>query len=444
MTIHKSDTQKKYGQFWTPRNIALEMARRALSFVPDAKYILDPASGSAIFSEALHNAGARNVVMRCYDIDKKWSDLTKKINNNLGFAGDSITADYLKATSLRDEFDLVIMNPPYIRQENVSMENKKTYYKYLEKELNTKINRRANLFVLFLLKGVLNLKPKGILCAIVYDALSHTSYGKDALRTLELYAEPLYCEKVKLPFKNVLVDAQIIIYRKRFTPLEVLETKKENTPKGFVTLEEILNIKRGTCFSRRDLFIAKPGDPFYDLAEPFFMKQFHLKGLVVVPDSKAYLVTELNRNKLLKWFKTRTDKNGYEKSIKKNHPVKGRILFNYYIRQHPRHLWNPKLIAASDNFYISDTKGDFPSEVAWLLLNSDIYLKKIIGAGRNQGNGLVKLQLYEYKGAFVPDWRILTKGQISRISKKAAELLKLRAGINIIKKIANQITENAF
>src|SRR5699024_7423879 len=74
------------------------------------------------------------------------------------------------------------------------------------------------------------------------------------------------------------------------------------------------------------------------------------------------------------------------------------IIFNYYVRSNPRHLLNKNNLPVADNFY-GISPNDFPIKMAWLLLNTDIYLNCILSNSRSQGNGLRKLQLYEYRNA---------------------------------------------
>ncbi|MEL7659197.1 MAG: hypothetical protein AAGU75_25175, partial [Bacillota bacterium] len=76
------------------------------------------------------------------------------------------------------------------------------------------------------------------------------------------------------------------------------------------------------------------------------------------------------------------------------------LVFNYYLRNRPRHIYNP-LRAYSDNFYgLSPLEGD---ALAWLaVMNSTSVCAEIMAHSRNQGNGLAKIQLFEYRRILVP------------------------------------------
>ncbi|MDP1522105.1 MAG: N-6 DNA methylase [Methylotenera sp.] len=438
----------KLGQVWTPPDIAMEMGAMAIAACGNSpiKKVLDPACGPATFSKVLHEAKLSKVSISCYDLDERMASFTKKVNSLAGFKGNTLNKDYLADTDLEKSFDLVIMNPPYIRQELIPIKDKEKYHLYLNSQLGEIVDRRSNLFVLFMLKGIVDLKPGGIMCAIVYDAISHSQYGKKALAILNQHAEIEASKHVKAPFNNVLIDAQILVFRKRAVPL----TGKLNLPaiqqhqSGTVPLDQLLDTKRGTALLYRKAFLANEADPFFSNATPFFCKQAKLKGLVVKPDSKAYLFEseQAINKKLATWLKHKVEEVASKKVVKLAHSKKaGPLLFNYYVREAPRHLWNPDMVTVSDNFYVSMPKHGFPPIAAWLLLNSDAFIKPILSSGRSQGNGLTKLQVFEYKQAIVPDWTTLTESEIAELISVATTLTSNNASYSEIIKTANKTAE---
>ncbi|MCQ9206438.1 MAG: N-6 DNA methylase [Omnitrophica bacterium] len=431
------------GQVWTPSDVACEMAKEVLAVNPRAKHVLDPACGPATFSTAFDSAGAKNIDLVCYDVDETMKKFTAKTNRKLGFKSKTRLADYLADTSLEGTFDTIIMNPPYIRQEDIAKVNKDKYHQYLSQNFREKIDKRTNLFALFLLKGTLDLKPNGVMCAIVYDAISQTEYGKKTLKLMDRHAKMLSSKHVKMPFDDVLVDAQILLFRKRQHILEASESYKERCDDKLTTLEKLLDTRRGTCFPLRKLFIATRNDPYFSSTSPLFIKQRNITGLVVKPDQRAYLANKPLRAEIFKWLHKRSD-NQFPLSKMAVRGIKGPIVFNYYMRKAPRHLWNPKNIAVTDNFYVSTPRNDFPSEIAWFLLNSDLYISKLLRAARNQGNGLLKLQLFEYKNVRMPDWNRIPKREIAALSKVAKELIKDNASYETIRKIADKATKGLF
>ncbi len=126
----KQDLKRRpeLGQVWTPEKIALDMAKAALSAHPEIKSVLDPACGPATFSKALYGAGATDITLSCYDVDKRMTGTTAKANKEYGFMGTVRCKDYLSDTKLAAKFDLVIMNPPYIRHEIIPQDKKEAYH----------------------------------------------------------------------------------------------------------------------------------------------------------------------------------------------------------------------------------------------------------------------------------------------------------------------------
>jgi adenine-specific DNA-methyltransferase len=435
--------KSELGQVWTPVDVALKMAREALAAKEGIKKVLDPACGPATFTTALHAAGAKGIQLDCYDVDERMEQLTSAQNRKFGFLGTTKRQDYLADTTLAGLFDLVIMNPPYIRQEAIAPEAKNSYHKYLKEILGEAIDRRANLFALFLLKGIVDLAEGGILCAIVYDAITQSTYGKKTLALLAQHAELLSSTPVLAPFDGVLVDAQILLYRKCFGGRSKSVESAVQTEPGCAPLEILLATRRGTALPVRKGYLASVGEPHFQHAVPFLVKQRKLESLIVDADARAYLAESLvsNNSEISAWLQERADKNRIRLPRVSVNAVKGQIAFNYYIRNAPRHLWNKDGVAIADNFYVSSTTEGFPAEVAWLLLNSDEYLNRLVAAARNQGNGLKKLQLYEYRQVLLPDWRLLPKRTINSLQKMALALINDNADYMTVRATANKRTK---
>ncbi|SUC19804.1 Modification methylase TaqI [Proteus mirabilis] len=439
------ELDESLGQVWTPDEIAYEMVRDAFSLIPNAKKILDPSCGPATFSKAISKLNHQEIELTCYDVDPRMQSITKEINHNLNINSKTYNQDYLLDFSLENNFDLVIMNPPYIRQEKIKSEVKAKYNEYLNSKFGVIIDKKSNLFALFLLKGILDLAPGGILCAIVFDAVKNSGYGKKTLSLLRQHAELISSKSVKTPFENVIIDAQILFYRKReqkFLGIEKYENQAPSDSK-LKALEQLLVTRRGTSLPKRAPFFAEQADPFFSFSSPFFIKQSRLNGLVIKPDHRIYLSTSvLEKNVDFQiWMKERLEKYNINERKKLIKPVIGKIVFNYYIRNAPRHLWNAHNIALSDNFYVSEPKNNFPPEAAWLLLNSEQYLNRLISASRNQGMGLLKLQLYEYKNVLLPNWNLLNNINIIEISNEANQLIQNNATYEVIKNTATNLVK---
>jgi SAM-dependent methyltransferase len=413
------------GQVWTPEDIALSMARKALGALPGVRFVLDPACGPGTFSRALAEAGGKGLSVDAYDVDPAMAERTAAVNREAGLAGAVACRDYLLEEDLAGRYDLVIMNPPYIRQELLDPQKKDLYHARIRSALlGERPDRRSNLFALFLLKAAADLRPGGILCAIVYDAVTQAAYGRQVLRILARFMELESSEPVRAPFDGVLVDAQVLLFRKRAEPLEKAPAEVLLPPRpGFARLSDLLSCRRGTTLPKREVFWVRPGDPHGDRGMEMMVKQAALSGLLVRPDRRAYLAVDPEADpELAAWLKARADGQDYSGPLWGIRPVRGPILMNYYVRGFPRHLWNPERVPAADNFYVSAPKGAFPAEAAWVLLNTTEAGERILAGGRNQGNGLVKVQMYEYAAVELPDWRILDPGAVAELALGASAL----------------------
>jgi hypothetical protein len=455
------------GQVWTPEPIASKMVDLSARFMSKSfKTILDPAVGPTTFLRALHNKRLLSSEHRvlAYDIDKKFVNLSKRFLEENRINGEVKFGDYLLEKKV-DKADFIIMNPPYVRHERISQESKLNYLEFIQDKLGVRVNGRSNLYVYFLLKSIVDLERNGILCAIIYDAIKHSSYGQEALNIIKRYCEILRMEDVAMPFNNVLVDASILILRKKSIEGKMPNEHKEQEkrlPRNFVHLSELVDIKRGTGLLNSNIFMATPQDRFREFSTPFIKKSIKIGGIVVNKrhDEKAYLFDNdsMLPKSLINWLEEKVEsmiENGCREglvnllNIKRKYPqrwflhpvVRGKIIFNYYIRSTPRHYFNPYNLPIADNFYAISPKG-FDSSCAWFLLNSSHYKDAIMRAGRPQGNGLHKVQVYEYKSAVVPDWRCLGSRELFRLREIALKCIKDRYSLEGITEISNEFIKN--
>lgn len=439
--------QAALGQVWTPPQIAKQMVIIALKALggKQPNLMLDPACGPATFEKALAQTKLRPKQLLAIDIDEVMSADTNKQIKTLGLKGKALCSDYLFQADLTGKADLIIMNPPYIRQELISLKTKSSLE---SNKLNIKIDKRANLLAYFLVKAACDLKAGGILCAIVYDGALQTNYGRKLLNELSRHMEQISCESITAPFHDVLVDANILVMRRREKSVcaKVSLIQKKRIPDGRSKLEDLLLSRRGGGLPNRKAFLANPDDLFFKCSSPLFIKQAQNSSIVIDhADTRAYLLAEnFNNSGFLNWIQERLKDFGLSSKLAHQRPVSGPILFNYYVRSSPRHLINPSGIPVADNFYVSHPIGDFPMEAAWLLLNSRGFTDPILEAGRSQGSGLIKLQLYEYKSAIIPDWRQLSVGATREIRKEARKLIHARADLETIRQTANAVYETLF
>lgn len=114
-----------------------------------------------------------------------------------------------------------------------------------------------------------------------------------------------------------------------------------------------------------------------------------------------------------------TKKDWYKINLK----TPGNFIFNYYLRNNIDFIYNPNKFLSSDNFYILNIQND---ELAYFaILNSSFTRLSTLSNSRSQGNGLRKIQLYEFKEVKVIDIKKLSKATISRLKLLGEELMNI-------------------
>ena len=435
------------GQVWTSPHIANLMVQttfRNLSTLPPYQ-ILDPAVGPGTFLEAFHREMehvADKIHFSAYDTDPRMCAYTGSVCSKYGLSIDIQNEDFI-LSNISVEFDAVIMNPPYIRHEKIPAERKRLYYKKMEDAIGEKIDHRSNLFVLFLLKAILHLRPGGILCAIVYDSIMNSNYGVKTMQLLENFVEVLSNDEAKAPFGDAIIDARIICWRKKTTKTSLphLSQQCSSSNSKTVPLETLLRTMRGTALPYRKIFVAKQGDRYFKQAVPIVIKQRNPNLLTCDEYDLAYLnaTTEIQR-----WLKDRMEEQGLSVRPALVKPITGVLCLNYYLRDRPRHILNCKGYPISDNYYVSTPLGSFSAKAAWILLNSDLFLGPILARARNQGHGLKKLQAYEYRSALVPNWNLLSFENVKRLESAADNFLGRSTTYEEFRSLASQLAMEVF
>lgn len=431
------------GQVWTPDAVAARMIERICTSIPRKKIaLLDPAVGPYTFPAAViaKNKVARIARFDMYDVDERMVRYSRWRSKHISEKWVATKSDYLMAAT-GEQYDAVVMNPPYIRQEQIPKSKKDEYYKLLQPFYEQKIDRRSNLYVLFLLKALQDLRPGGVLCAIVYDAIKNSRYGKVAMNAITEYAELEYSEHVSAPFGDAIIDAQILCWRRLPKRREILATSIDHND-GLTELGSLMKVVRGATVPLRKVFISD-GDSQFPGRVRLLVKQ-HDPSLFVCRDFSD-VIEDASTPAAKKYISRRTKQLGVKwDGTFKLRTVSCQICFNYYVRDKPRHLLNQTANPVSDNFYACTINHNFPAKAAWMLLNSDQYLTAILSSGRNQGNGLTKIQAFEYRSARVPDWSKLSASAIKRLTAGATLALRSHWSYDEFRSFATKLTAEVF
>jgi methylase of polypeptide subunit release factors len=416
--MSKIDRNPELGQVWTPDEVAELMFQTAKKHLRSTTRVLDPACGPGTFSRIFSKYLPSETIIDCIDIDGRMVSETQKIHSELRIKGDVIEGDYLSGT-VNGKYDLVVMNPPYIRHERLSKIQKSKLQTLAKNISGENLDGRSNLFSYFLLRGLADLKVGGVLVAIVYDSILHTNYGTQLLKIMQNHGSLVAVKKISAPFDGAIVDAVIVVFKRQTNQNRKINSVEST--RELVQLGSLVDVRRGLSFTPRSKLVFSEASSVPN-PHPIALRQSAMKNLTA---SGTHFIDLANSDLELK------------KLAKYSAP----LLFNYYVRDNPRHLYNKNSILTSDNFYVIQPAFNFPPTAAWLLLNSKIYLDAIMREARNQGNGLNKLQVFEYKRARVPNWLKLTPEQIDNVRLAADALIEQDADIATIREIAEKISK---
>lgn len=411
---------KNLGQVFTPKSIANKMID-LFDIDPNSK-ILDPCFGGGIFLETLREHGYNNLFG--IELDKK---LFNSINNH-DYKLENIS--FLE-TKYNNEFDGIIINPPYIRQEEFN--NLQEYgitKKYLKNKFeNYNISARSNMYCYFILKCIESLKENGELIAIIPKTWNQTQSGK--LFEKEILQKVDIEEKINLKpnvFDGALVDADIIKFKKTVSDKE---NKKSNINENHVFLNKIAKCRRGLTSGDNKFFIFNKNNLIFSkkyftpiLSSP---KQVSGYNTLQCKEYDYILTIKDNYNKL------DTDVKNYIDSSNKEHKNQSwykiapfecnGLIFGYIIRDNIKFITNDANILVRDNFYVIYSYKE-SNELLMALLNNYYVYSYLEKVGKHYGNGILKLQKYDMDT--IP---IINPDVISEDDK--LELIKISKNMNI-------------
>lgn len=464
-TTQKSPNQNEnLGQVFTSPILAKFMISLLKEGIHPKSKILDPCIGPNTFFKALPKE-ASNCYLKGIEIDKNLisNEIQKFYNDSKRtlIQGSFFDLDYT------EKFDLIIQNPPYVRQELLaSGVNSKSNIKNNISRFST-VPSQSNLYIYFLLKSILHLNENGTMVAVIYDSWLYSSFGiflKESFLKLG-HLTSIYHFK-KSAFDNAEVGATVIKFVKtknsrkstsyyslsdlndlktyngltakahNLRPKELLTYYFNNSSiinfksKLFQTLNSIVSkpVQRGTSAIVNNYFIFS--EKKYPELKPIVKNVSRIKTYNVTKETAFILAVNGSisdvtkeyldsvRNKILN-----TPSNKY-KAVKQNITKKqdwytikikstGNFIFNYYLRSNIDFIYNPNKHLSSDNFYSVNIE---KSELAYLaILNSSFTRLSVLYNSRSQGNGLRKIQLYKFKEIKVVDINNLSSKSINEL-----------------------------
>lgn len=159
--MDKPITSKEYGQFFTPKFVANFMAR--MSTVSKDSKVLEPSFGNGVFLNELKDLGYLNITG--YEIDESLMPV----------AGATLHYKSFVSAVIKEKYDLIIGNPPYIRWKNLNQELKdELSQSYLWQKY---FNSLCDYLYIFILKSIEILQDDGELIFITPEYWINTKHA---------------------------------------------------------------------------------------------------------------------------------------------------------------------------------------------------------------------------------------------------------------------------
>lgn len=166
--------RKKYAQFFTPEPIARFMCEWVLGTTKNCK-VLEPAYGLGIFSRILSSKAISQI--DAFELDPV---ILKYAKPHIPQCVNLSNSDYLDS-SWGTSYDAIICNPPYLKFHDY---DNTSSIAEINRRLNLRLNGFTNLYTLFLLKSIAQLKPGGRLAYIIPSEFMNADYGVEVKRAL--------------------------------------------------------------------------------------------------------------------------------------------------------------------------------------------------------------------------------------------------------------------
>lgn len=285
--------RKRFGQFFTPQNIASVMADWILGCNP--KKLLDPAVGTGVLVKALANQStASSVKCDVFDIDSeilKVFDVEKP--SNMVFR--EFHSDFLSHT-FEGEYDGVIMNPPYLRHHDLVYQD--SIHDRISDLVDAPISRLSNAYVLFVMKACHLLSDGGRGAFIIPSEWTNANFGTKFKEYLLDYAglqEVIYFTNCASVFDDALTTASIILVEKGGENSDVSVSCVETVEGPFEedTVKKVHDKYTHNTFSKKQLKAAPKWDSIFR-----YGKMEDIAGFVALSElgvSKRGIATGANK-----------------------------------------------------------------------------------------------------------------------------------------------------
>ena len=213
--------KKANGIFYTDLRLATLLLNE-LTFDHENMKIIDPYCGTGVFLAAAAEKGMKNLFG--IDLDKKAINLAKKYTPTAKFTCmDSIACEFkdiMKRFKLKEKFDFVISNPPYVPLKSTSLNTKEYLF------LRQVKNYGDNLYIAALLRAKEMVNDNGFIAFIIPKNFLHVNaysfFRREILRDFSIIS----IIDLGMYFKNVRGEQIVLILKKQKNDNNKIKIKK--------------------------------------------------------------------------------------------------------------------------------------------------------------------------------------------------------------------------
>ena len=210
------DYRRAMGQFSTPFELAVEITQYGVSLIKEKNIVfLEPSFGTGSFFSALLNvAGEHNINATGIELDKDFYAKAKELWKN--YPLELINNDFTAMAPVRNDYNLLIANPPYVRHQLISKEQKIYLCNKVKKETGLAFSGLAGLYCYFIPLAQKWLAPGAICGWLIPNEFMDVNYGKYLkeylLNSVQLLRIHRYNPETS-QFKDALVSSSIVWFR---------------------------------------------------------------------------------------------------------------------------------------------------------------------------------------------------------------------------------------
>lgn len=204
-----SSAQKLRGSYYTPLELAEIMCRQ----LNNRQYnqIFEPSCGDGCFIDILSNVFPESKITAVEIEDKEAEKVSRRHQNNQNI--EVICRDffdYYHTNKDKTRFDMIIGNPPYIRYQYLSKEQRDIQSEILTSN-NMKSNKLINAWVAFLVACVQMLDENGVISFVIPAEILQVAYAED----LRLFLANNLSNMTIITFKELVfpdIEQEVVVF----------------------------------------------------------------------------------------------------------------------------------------------------------------------------------------------------------------------------------------